>query len=900
MTEQADLNGSQEIENVKDSTYREQTAGDRLHVVPFFHYDTVYLESYESYLEVALDHILEALRLMNNNKTYTFMVEQAILLEEFWVRFPEKRVELQRFASEGRLEVGSGMYCMPDLNMPSGESLVRNMEIGKRWVKEKLGLEPKVFWVPDCFGHHPQMPQIAAHTGYTSYILGRVMESDVQTPFYWKGSDGTRMFCERIHGNYDILVFGKTSLWDREIQSWGNDALGTKIRSRYDYLKPVHISRNILLPNGGDMAKPVQSSIDAVDAFNQSEAENGCVQAKFSSLSEFIESAKAEQLDLQTIDRDLNPPKMSGANSSRMRLKQYNGRLTNLLQQTERLMAVIAWDESGDRVEAGRWAVLRDRMDRAWKLVTFGQFHDIIWGSILDEGYLDMLRRYREAEELLQSVNRDLREELTQVAVDSKGGESATGVTIFNPSAYDRSEAHVVELRLTESGICGVEVTRADGMAIPSEFHEVRAEDGTLTGARVIIRDQIPALSTVSYQLRWRKESEQAHILEPDHTADIPVWSLQPNGDGLIFENAHVRCTISSSGCLASYVSKSGKAPEWVAEGRGWNDLLLMRDTGDLYNYYAYPAGRGAPDTVGKAWEFYTAGNSFSEPGELTVESETESTITLLAKGEVNWWRLGVAYEKRITLHKREARIAFSTSLTGHGTKYRVMALFPTTLAEGRYVQEIPFGYIERPKKEFAAQRWSMLQEEEHSLLLVNRDIPGNGCYEGTMFLALTRSVNLDYKCVSDTGFEEGERYEYHYEIMPHESDTGQAVEELQPWRAGERLNLPLVSWIDGEGHVSRQVQGPRIEGDALHLSGFYCRDNGWMLRFYEAAGSGASGSLLLNRREPMYIRESNGIGDTITGGNALSKTTIDGSLEIYCGAFQIRTLLLEKVEDKN
>ncbi|WP_168120295.1 glycoside hydrolase family 38 C-terminal domain-containing protein [Paenibacillus sp. HB172176] len=872
---------------------------DIVHVIPFFHYDTVYLKSYETYLETALNHILEALRLMNEDSNYTFMVEQAILLEEFWERFPEKREELKRFASSGRLEVGSGMYCMPDLNLPSGEALIRNMEIGKRWVKETLGLEPNVFWVPDCFGHHPQMPQIAAHTGYTSYILGRVMEPDMMTPFYWRGADGTSMLCERIHGNYDILVFGKNGRWDREIQSWGDDALSGRIRSRYSFLKPVHLSRNILLPNGGDMAKPVRLSIEAVEAFNQSAADSKTglsgVEARFSTLAEFVESVREEALELNTIEQDLNPPRMAGANSSRMRLKQANGRLSSLLQQMERLLAVIEWQEDSERMDRSRWTVLRDRLDRAWKLVTFGQFHDIIWGTILDEGYLDMLRRYREAEELLQRVGRELSAELSQPAAQAGNDAGAIGFTVFNPSAYDRSEDYATLFQLTEPGIRGASVTRVDGTPVPFEYEEIRSEDGGLTGARIIIRDCFPALSTVSYQLRWSKEVQPERELSLEQAAAIPLWSLQASGDGFVFENAHYRCEIQSSGCLSSYVSKSGDTREWVAEGQGWNDLLLLRDTGDLYNYYVYPGDKEVIDSTVDAWRVYSAGNTFGNSGALSVENETDSTITLLARGELNWWRVGVAYEKRITLHKHEARVSFATSLTGHGIQYRVVALFPTTLADSTFMQEIPFGHIKRPKKEFAAQQWSMLQEGGKSLLLVNRDIPGNGCHEGTMFLALTRSVTMDYKCVSETSYEKGERFEYHYEIMPHFSSAAQPVEELQPWRAGDRLNLPLVSWIDGEGRVSRQVQGPRMDGESIQLAGFYSRPEGWMLRFYEASGSPKRESLRLNRSQPVHVQESNGIGDTISTGQALpiTETASRQSLEMEYGGFQIRTLLL-------
>jgi alpha-mannosidase len=52
------------------------------------------------------------------------------------------------------------MWVEPDLNMPDGESLVRQLLVGKRWYKQHYGVDVRIGWNPDSFGYNWQLPQI--------------------------------------------------------------------------------------------------------------------------------------------------------------------------------------------------------------------------------------------------------------------------------------------------------------------------------------------------------------------------------------------------------------------------------------------------------------------------------------------------------------------------------------------------------------------------------------------------------------------------------------------------------------------------------------------------------------------------------------------------------------------
>ena len=52
------------------------------------------------------------------------------------------------------------MDVMPDVNMPGGETFIRQLQYGKRYYRDKLGVDVTTGWLLDTFGHHAQIPQL--------------------------------------------------------------------------------------------------------------------------------------------------------------------------------------------------------------------------------------------------------------------------------------------------------------------------------------------------------------------------------------------------------------------------------------------------------------------------------------------------------------------------------------------------------------------------------------------------------------------------------------------------------------------------------------------------------------------------------------------------------------------
>src|SRR5277367_6295092 len=59
-------------------------------------------------------------------------------------KYPSMNAEIKKRIQEGRWEIVGGMWVEPDLNMPSGESLVRQLLVGKRWYKQAYEVDVRI------------------------------------------------------------------------------------------------------------------------------------------------------------------------------------------------------------------------------------------------------------------------------------------------------------------------------------------------------------------------------------------------------------------------------------------------------------------------------------------------------------------------------------------------------------------------------------------------------------------------------------------------------------------------------------------------------------------------------------------------------------------------------------
>lgn len=142
--------------------------------------------------------ITPALEIMKRDPAYCFSVEDALCLREYLARHPDRYEDILKFTRQGRLEWGA-MYNMPYESMYDGESLVRELYLGRKWLQKTLpGCDFLTAWNEDVPGTALQMAQILSKSGVPYLYISR------QEPgiYRWYSPDGSSVLMY-TPGHYD-------------------------------------------------------------------------------------------------------------------------------------------------------------------------------------------------------------------------------------------------------------------------------------------------------------------------------------------------------------------------------------------------------------------------------------------------------------------------------------------------------------------------------------------------------------------------------------------------------------------------------------------------------------------------------------------------------------------------
>jgi len=114
-------------------------AAATVHAVGHGHLDLAWLWTLAETPRKAERTFFIALDLLRRHAGYHFLQSQPLLYEQVLQRHPQIEGELRQRIAEGRWEATGGMYVEPDTNMPSGESLVRQLVLGRRSLRRLAG-----------------------------------------------------------------------------------------------------------------------------------------------------------------------------------------------------------------------------------------------------------------------------------------------------------------------------------------------------------------------------------------------------------------------------------------------------------------------------------------------------------------------------------------------------------------------------------------------------------------------------------------------------------------------------------------------------------------------------------------------------------------------------------------
>ncbi len=847
---------------------------ETLWIIPHTHWEGAVFKTREEYLEMALNHITKVLHLMKTHPEYRFALDQVAYYRPFLERYPEEEATFRKFVAEGRLQIVGGMNIMPDVNMPSGENFVRQLLYGKGYTRDKLGYEVTTGWTLDSFGHHAQMPQILKLGGLNSYWFFRGVSSlEVPYEFLWHGIDGTLIPAFWLPYGYGIFYEAPANI--TEFDGFA--------RGRFDALTPFTRGNDRVALAGADVSDAEAHVPGMIEKFNQQP--NAPFQIRFGVPREF-EAVVAKRSDRPVVTGELNPI-FQGIYSSRIDVKQWTRKIERLLTNAEKWGVLARW--LGAQVNA-------DDSLRAWEPTLFNETHDLASGVMVDKVYYDSVRQF----EASQHLGTDLADkwwERIATEIDSRG--EGIPIAVFNPLGWPRTDVVELKVGVSEAGLAELALTDVAGQPVPVQIIDaLRYEDGGIKEARIVfVAKDVPPLGYSIYRAIPAKAAQLGASDRPRDRLRDRLWgtSTTAQEDHGSIENEFFRATFHLwTGELTSLVDK---ATGWEVLAGSGNVVAKEQDGGDFWELYGnLNGGRNIamkkkvglpPMDRSKFSSQWVGGSGSTHAGPVFSEYNVSHPF---GKGN---------FATRVRVYNGIPRVDFQTRILNNDEFVRYRVLFPTSIKNGKRMDEIPFGAIERPlSAEFPAQYWTHYGDGSKGVALLNRAMPGNNVADdGTLMLSLMRSTRITAYAFyggyepgvsSDTGLELGKELTFDYALAPHSGDWRTA----RVYQSGWEFNHPLVArklTTHAGSLPSRwgllEFSHPNVVVSTMKPG----RDGSAILRVYEASGQATTGVKLKVTAGIASAHEANLMEDA---GRELKS---DGStVQFDLHPYEIKTLKLQ------
>ena len=318
------------------------------------HLDTAWLWPVRETRRKAVRTFANAVHLLQNNPDMVYCHSQA--QHYAWVAedAPDIFQQVVELVAEGRWEPVGGMWVETDLNLPSGESLLRQLVHGQRAFKNWFDVTCTGAFLPDDFGYPGSLPQIVAHGGCEWFFTQKLSWNETnQMPhhtFWWEGIDGTQIFTHFSPiDTYNALM------------------LPSQLRfAERNYKDHAGSSMSLALYGHGDGGGgPTQAMVDRSRLATDWE---GVPRVEFGTVQRFFQNARDEYgSSAPRWVGEMYFEKHRGTYSSQVGTKQGNRCSERLLHELE------VWSAAAN--------VRPTQIDELWQRVLTQQFHDIIPGS---------------------------------------------------------------------------------------------------------------------------------------------------------------------------------------------------------------------------------------------------------------------------------------------------------------------------------------------------------------------------------------------------------------------------------------------------------------------------------------------------------------------------------------
>lgn len=399
----------------------------KLHLICNAHIDTVWQWTWDEGVSSAIATFKSAADLADEFD-YIFCHNEAMLYEAIEESAPDLFERIKDLVKKGKWHITGGWYLQPDCNLLSGETVIRQISVGKSYFKEKFGVEPTVAYNFDAFGHSVGLPQILVKNGYVGYMACRPNVRQFNYPgrfFNWISPDGSSIVVTHSE-SYGTLLGEAVEKIKHEVSGAHMWMLGSNSQDKESGgMDDVDYSLWGVGNHGGGPSRKDLRDIEALKIDG--------VQIKHST----PEALFADDIKISGEVKSSLVTCMPGCYSSMARVKQGFRKAENIFYATEKMLAVAKLN--GISIDS------KDMRD-AEKKILFSTFHDILPGTTIEEGEREGLC----ALSLAEKIARDYRTKVfLRMAMGQKHAEAGEfPIFVFNYAPYEVTAPIEVEFML--------------------------------------------------------------------------------------------------------------------------------------------------------------------------------------------------------------------------------------------------------------------------------------------------------------------------------------------------------------------------------------------------------------------------------------------------------------------
>lgn len=665
----------------------------KLHMICNAHVDPVWQWEWEEGVSAGVATFNSAAKLLDEYD-FIFCHNEAILYawaKEYDPKLFERIKELVR---AGKWHIMSGWYLQPDCTIPSGESIVRQIMVGRKFFQENFDYKPNDTAINfDSFGHSAGLPQILKKCGYKNYIFcrpNRTHAPQYKEEYIWEGVDGSKIRC---YHSSKIYCSG----------------MGYAAQDIKNYIEQHSDMQTALVLWGVGNHGGGPSRKDLADI---EELKKSCgVELVHSTPEKYF----SEKKDIGEVVKNSIGPFAPGCYTSMVPVKQAHYKVENLLYSVEKMAAVadmlglVKYDFEG--------------FEFAEKKMLLSEFHDILPGSGIKDVETYALGMLGAAEDRLREIRAKI---IFAFAYTQKAAQPDTYPNfVYNPHPYEVNELNEFEFMLSNGYYLNMRYTDfdvyMDGKKVKSQVVKERSQLNMEWRKRVVVECPLKPSSLARFDFVENVKTER-----PSHGKV---------GEKYIFEGNGTKITLDCTTGRITSIVKDGK--EYLKESirfEIWQDKPCAWGISPEQNrILATKLDEFRLMTVEEA-EDYCKDKTL--PVQIVEDGDILTVIEALFKYKSSVIRA------KYKFIKATGELIIEPTVLCQEFNSMVKLTFPTSLNE-KYIGQVMFGEEELPQNsgERSSQKWVKMCGDGRAFAVINKGTYGSCAENGTINISLLRTA---------------------------------------------------------------------------------------------------------------------------------------------------------------